>query len=118
MLYKPRDRSKSGVKGDLCSWSASRWRHLRTPTQHTNVGDTRDGQGCHHLPPTPQPWHAVISVGSLASGHHIRILRSYSCPPQTPTLRMDELEQEQTQKYYRPLPPPSHHLYSYKTYER
>jgi hypothetical protein len=49
----------------------------------------------------PQPGHTVISEGSLAPGHHTRVLRNNPYPPRTPTLRMDELEHGLTRRLQR-----------------
>ena len=54
---------------------------FRTPKPYPNVGGyashsmtVTDGQGCHHLPPTPTAsWSMVISEGSCIPGHHARV---------------------------------------------
>jgi hypothetical protein len=45
------------------------------------MGITRDGQGCHHLSPTPQLGSTVIFEGSRAPEHHARVQGNYPYPP-------------------------------------
>jgi hypothetical protein len=56
-------------------------RDFKTPIQHPDVGVTRDRQGCHHLPPTPQSWDGVIFACFRAPKHHACVQRNNPCPP-------------------------------------
>jgi hypothetical protein len=62
-------------------WSASilMWQ-FRLLYPRRTWGITRDKQGCHHLPPTPQP----------EKGHHAHLQENYPHPPRTLTLRINK----------------------------
>jgi hypothetical protein len=62
------------------SLSASAWETLRLLHSTRMWGITRDEQGCHHLPSTPQSWGTVISKGSCAPEHHAHIQGNYPYP--------------------------------------
>ena len=72
------------------TWSVKRcW---PTALRQTRTwGITRDGHGCHHLPPTPQPWGtrqtkvassldtmSMLSTTTLASARNIRLYQESS----------------------------------------
>ena len=97
--YMTRVRTKCEIDGEIfVNWSASAWETLRLLHNTRKWGITRDGQGCHHLSPTPQPWDTVISEGSHAPEHHARVQGNYPYPPRTPTLRIDKQEYGQTRR--------------------
>jgi hypothetical protein len=53
--YMTRVRTKCEMNGEISeNWSASTWGTLRLLHSTRTWGITRDGQGYHHLPPTPQ----------------------------------------------------------------
>jgi hypothetical protein len=67
--------------------------HRDFMNSYTNTrtwGITRDGQGYHHLPPTPQPWGTIIFKGSRVPEHYTRVQGNYPYPLGTPTLRIDK----------------------------
>ena len=72
--YMTRVRTKFKMDGEISrNWSASAWETLRLLHSTRMWGITRDGYGCHHLPPTPQLGGMVISEGSRAPEHHARV---------------------------------------------
>ena len=77
-----RIRAKSWMAGEIPGPGLPWHGNFTNSYMNTRMwGITKDGQGCHHLPPTPQPWSTVISVGFRAPEHHAREQRNYPCPP-------------------------------------
>ena len=86
-------------------WSASNLMlQFRLLHPSRTWGITRDEQGCHHLPPSPQPWDAIISKGSRAPKYHACVQGNYQYPPEIPTLWIDKQEYRQPRRKYE-LPP-------------
>jgi hypothetical protein len=53
-------------------------------------GIIRDGQGCHHVPPTTSTGGTIISKGSHVPEHHARVQGNYPHPLRTLTLWIDK----------------------------
>ena len=82
------------------TWSARRGQP--TALCHTRMwGITKDGHGCHHLPPTPQPWDtrqtkvtcsldttSTLTVTTLALARNFRLYQESST--RVSTTRMDD----------------------------
>ena len=80
--YMIRVRTKFKMDGELSEqWSASKHETLKLLHNTRTWGITRDRQGCHHLPPTPQPWDTIILEGSRAPYHHAHVQGNYPYPP-------------------------------------
>jgi hypothetical protein len=92
-----RARTKCEIDGEILGLGLLGHRDFTNSYTNTQTwGITRDEQGCHHLPPTPQLWSTVIFEGSHAPEHHARVQGNYPDPPGTPTLRTDKQEYAQT----------------------
>ena len=104
--YMIRARTKCEMDGKMPEhWSASKPQRLYELLHNTRMlGITRDRQDCQHLPPTPQPWGTVISKGSRAPEHHVRVQRNYPYPPRTLTLRINKQEYGQIRSNDEPPP--------------
>jgi hypothetical protein len=79
--YMTRARAKFTMDGEIPGPGLSSHRDFTNSYTNTRTwGIIRDGQSCHHLPPTPQPWGIVISTGSRVPEHHARVQRNYLYP--------------------------------------
>jgi hypothetical protein len=83
-----------------CNWSASRCRSMSLRRIQT-WGITKDGQGCHHLPPTPQQWDmrqtkvtcsldttSTLTVTTLVLARNFHLYQESSTRP--PIMRTDD----------------------------
>jgi hypothetical protein len=52
-------------------------------------GSSKDGQGCHHLPPTPRPWKGHAITRPYIPGHLARVYSDHPSPPWSSTLRIN-----------------------------
>ena len=82
------------------TWSARRGRPIALRCIQT-WGITKDREGCHHLPPTPQPWDtrqtkvtcsldttSTLTVTTLALAMNFHLYQESST--RAPTMRMDD----------------------------
>ena len=85
-----------------CNWSTSRCRSKALRYIPT-CGITKDRQGYHHLPPTPQPWDmrqtkvtcsldmdtmSMLTITTLALARNFRLYQESST--RAPAMRMDD----------------------------
>ena len=88
------------LRASDCNWSASRCRPEALRCIRT-WGIMKDGQGCHHLPPTPQPWDmrqmkvmcsldttSTLTSTNLALARNFRLYQESSI--RAPTTRTDD----------------------------
>jgi hypothetical protein len=52
-------------------------------------GSSKDGQGYHHLPPTPRPWKGYAITRPYIPGHLTHVYSDHPSPPRSSTLRID-----------------------------
>ena len=105
--YMSRIRTKCEMNGEISrNWSTSTWENLRLLHSTRRWGITRDRQGCHHLPPTPQPWGTIISEGSCVPEHRVHVQGNYPYPPGTLTLQINKQEYGETRRNDEPSPQP------------
>jgi hypothetical protein len=103
--YMTRVRAKYEMDVEIPKLGLPGHRNFTNSNTNTRTwGITRDGQGCHHLPPTPQLWGTVIFEGSHAPKHHAHVQGNYPYPLGTLTLRIDK------QEYGKPEGTTNHHL--------
>ena len=73
--YMVRSRPKCKMDRETSGhWSTSKLGRLyELLYEYPNMGITRDRHGCHHLPPTPQPWSTITSEGFREPEHHTHV---------------------------------------------
>jgi hypothetical protein len=91
-----RVRTKCKMNREISrNWFASAWETLRLLHSTRMWGITRDGQGYHHLSPTPQP--GALSYSKVPV--HLSttpVYKETTHTPRIPTLRIDKQEYGQT----------------------
>jgi hypothetical protein len=82
MSYMSRVRAKFEMDGEIPGIGLPGHRDFTNSYMNTQTwGITRDGQGCHHLLRTPQPWSTVIFEVSRAPEHYAHVQGNNPCPP-------------------------------------